>query len=439
MSSDDFLKTILSLVPLNRTIVSDGSDEVVAKLLEFMPDGNILEFPSGLHFSNWFIPPFWKVKSAFLKDVDTNQLLVTNLDSVLFVAPYSKSCNEIFSKSELLKLAISSPENPDDFKYQHRLAYDPTRNLNEIAISLPHKILTSLSEEHSYNLVINTEERPGTMKVFHGRHIGTTDTSIYLLSHYCHSGQLNDGLAGVYVMGRVMERLKKSFRATKMNYVWLAFPETIGSSVYLSDQVDIKTKAFASVFCEMPGAKSDVRVTKSRSGNSYIDRVLKYLLTKTEISFTAVGFREGWGNDEMVFDSPIVGIPSISIDRAPFVNYHLSSDDASEFDLDKAEQIVDLVFQLISLIERDYIPHPQFAVPPQLSQFGLYQDWTMNREGYESVMTLLDSLDGETSVLDIALRNEIEVEFAFDFYEKMKLENLVTEHPLNAGYSRRSF
>jgi aminopeptidase-like protein len=163
------------------------------------------------------------------------------------------------------------------------------------------------------------------------------------------------------------------------------------------------------------------------------------VLTTSKIPFTAVAFREGWGNDEMVFDSPIVGIPSVSVDRAPFANYHLSSDDVSKFNLDKANQIIELVFRLLSLIERDYIPEPQFTVPPQLSRFGLYQDWTINREGYKSVMTLLDSLDGKTSVLDIALRNKIEVEFTFDFFEKLKLENLIVEHPLNAQYARRSF
>lgn len=439
MNEDDFYVTILSLVPLNRTIVSDGSDDAVSKLLHFMPDGKILEYPSGTHSSNWYIPPFWKVESAFLKDLDSNEVLVSSEESVLFVAPYSKSCNQTLSKSELISITLTSPENPETFKYQHRLAYDPTRNLNEVSISLPDKLLTNLSPDHMYNLVIRTTYRPGTMKVFEARHSGTTESSIYLLSHYCHSGQLNDGLGGVYVMGRVMERLKKSFKTPKMNYVWLSFPETIGSSVYLSDHEDAIVNGFASIFCEMPGAVSDVRVTMSRRANSYIDRILEYVLTTSEIPFTAVAFREGWGNDEMVFDSPIVGIPSVSVDRAPFANYHLSSDDVSKFNLDKANQIIELVFRLLSLIERDYIPEPQFTVPPQLSRFGLYQDWTINREGYKSVMTLLDSLDGKTSVLDIALRNRIEVEFTFNFFEKLKLENLIIEHPLNAQYARKSF
>lgn len=439
MNSNDFFGTILSLVPLNRTIVSDGSDDVISSLLQFMPDGRVLEFPSGPHSSNWFIPPFWKVETAFLKNLNTDEVLVSIEDSVLFVAPYSKSCNQTLSKSELISITSTSPEKPEAFKYQHRLAYDPNRNLNEVAISLPDKLLTSLSQDHNYYLFIQTTQRPGAMKVFEARHSGTTENSIYLLSHYCHSGQLNDGLGGVYVMGRVMEKLKKFLKTPKMNYVWLAFPETIGSSIYLSDHADAIEKGFASVFCEMPGADSDLRVTKSRRASTYIDRVSEYLLTTTGIPFTTVGFREGWGNDEMVFDSPIVGIPSISVDRAPFVNYHLSTDDFSEFKLGKCEEIIAFIFRLISLIERDYIPQPRFTVPPQLSRFGLYQDWTLNRDGYKHVMTLLDSLDGETSVIDIALRNNIEVEYAFNFYEKMKSENLVVEQPLSSEYSRASY
>ena len=67
---------------------------------------------------------------------------------------------------------------------------------------------------------------------------------------------------------------------------------------------------FGASFCEMGASKSKFQLVYSRKGNTYIDRVFNYLIDKfSDNSARKVQFRKGWGNDELVFDSPGIGIP----------------------------------------------------------------------------------------------------------------------------------
>ena len=95
----------------------------------------------------------------------------------------------------------------------------------------------------------------------------------------------------------------------------LAMPETIGSSIYLTKFENEIQNIFGTSFCEMGGAKSDFQLVFSRKGNTYIDRVFNYLVEKYFLnSARKVAFRKGWANDELVFDSPGVGIPLFPVD-----------------------------------------------------------------------------------------------------------------------------
>jgi aminopeptidase-like protein len=428
---------IFELIDSNRTIVSSGSRETVSKLLKFTERGKVLNFQSGLDSSNWLIPENWEILDAKLIDLSSNKIILSIEDSILFIAPYSKSCDVILSKMELMDITLSDPNNPNDFKYQHRLAYDSARTLKETLISIPWKILQSLDENGKFQLVVKVKSEPGNMQIFQAATNNEEKDKVFLLSHYCHSGQLNDGLAGVYVMGRVFLEICKNPEKFNHNYVWLAFPETIGSSVYISNFPEILDQAYFSIFSEMPGAKSSIRITNSRRKSTYIDRLVKLVLESRLKEFSFVDFKQGWGNDEMVFDAPLVGIPSISIDRAPFNHYHLSSDTELNFSIDSAEEVVNLIYETLVLFERDYIPCPNYFVPPQLSRLGLYKDWSNSRSAYIQNMNLLDAATGQESAVDIAIRLGLEIDKVFEFYDTLIQNGLVTPLKVDPRYARR--
>lgn len=433
-----FLK-LADLIPSHRTIISEGSTSVVKALNEYFQEGSILHFNSGDHGSLWHIPNEWKLKSAELKDYNSGEILFSDRNSPLFVAPYSNNIDINLTKEELRSFIIYSDINPDALKYQHRLAYNPDQNSKNISVSLPKKFFESLDENRLYTLSIDVEFRPGTMKIFELVIPGANKESVLLLSHLCHTGQWNDGLAGVLVMSMVANHLEKAKTNLKYSYRFLSFPETIGSSVYLYENPSLLETTLFTLFSEMPGARSEVRITRSRRRNSYIDRLTSYVLETSGLTHSHVDFREGWGNDEMVFDSTFAGIPSVSIDRAPFEHYHLSTDTLTNFSMEKLDQIVGIIIKIIELLEKDYIPKPNFFVTPQLSRLGLYKDWALERKAHDQVNLLLDQLKSEKSVFDIAFSSAIPFEEALKFYDSLADHKLICKHSISADYTRNIF
>ena len=99
---------------------------------------------------------------------------------------------------------------PNCFSYEFRLAYDFKRRLNEWRITLPKKKFESLSDG-LYDLEIDVQTKPGSMKIVEGIHKGKEKSTFVFLSHYCHPGQLNDGLAGVLIMFEVLKKIKEKY------------------------------------------------------------------------------------------------------------------------------------------------------------------------------------------------------------------------------------
>lgn len=430
---------IIDLFNSNRTIVSIGSQEVVLSLQKLFPNSKVERYPSGQHKSSWDIPEQWELLSASLKRIKTNEILFTHKTSPLFIAPYSKSIDQIFTKSELSKITVFDSFNEEEFKYQHRLAYDSNKRLNEVCISIPSKVFNTFEDSENFHLEVEVKTKPGNLEIFNHAIKGGSGSTVYFLSHYCHPGQINDGLAGVVTCARVMERISNEFTNLKYSYNFLAFPETIGSSVFVAEHISEMKDGLFAIFAEMPGAHSDFRVTTSRRNKTYVDRVVEFVLKESNKNFTKVAFRNGWGNDEMVFDSPVVGIPSTSIDRAPFNSYHTSGDNLSEFSFEKLEETVDVIVGVIKILESDYIPSPNYVVPPQLSKLNLYKDWKEDRHFYDYTMSLLDLASSGKSLFDIAISENIPIDFANTFYTSLSEHGLINKNNLSASYTRILF
>ena len=146
---------------LNRTIVSKDSTRFVNELKKRY-GCKILEYKSGLEFSTWVIPVEWNLKKATLSNADG--IIISDKDSLLFVAPYSKSFSGSISKEELELHTLVNPSRPDCFSYEFRIAYDYKRRLKEWRITLPKLKLDSLPRGN-YEIDIEVETKPGSLKI----------------------------------------------------------------------------------------------------------------------------------------------------------------------------------------------------------------------------------------------------------------------------------
>lgn len=427
------LDIINKLLLKNRTIVSHDNSICMDILRERYPI-TLHKYPTNSEYQTWPIPPEWNVRKAVLSD--GKKVIASYEESPLFLAPYSQSFLGWVSREELIEHTLSKPDKPDAFCYEHRVSTNYQRRLKEWRISLPHERIQFLSKG-PFHIDIEVETKPGNMLIAEDSHPGQSGSWFTFLAHYCHSAQANDGLAGVAVMLETLKRVKKLHPKPRHGYKALIMPETIGSSVYAATHEDELDKTLGSVFSEMAGAKEQLQLKFSRRGDTYIDRVFLHVLHKQgKLPCRLIPFRQGWGNDELVFDAPGFGVPSLSIDRHPFAAYHTHHDNMSLMHLSQLEEVIGILTAVIDILEKDYIPKPKNRVPTYLTRFNLYADWTYKREQYDVNTLLLENLWSGLSVLDIALKYNLDTDMVQNYLEKFAELGLIDTLSVTPAYTR---
>jgi aminopeptidase-like protein len=427
------LDVIEKLLMKNRTIVSRDVS-LCMEMLRERYQLTLHRYPTDSEYQTWPIPPEWNVRKAVLSD---GERVVASYDECpLFLAPYSLPFSGWVTRDELIKHTFSNPEKPDAFCYEFRVAYNYQRRLKEWRISLPHDRVLALSDG-PFHVDIDVEISPGNMVIAELAHRGSSGSWFTFLAHYCHVAQANDGLAGVAVMLETMDRAMRAHPNPRHGYKALLMPETIGSSVYAATHEGELDATIGAVFSEMAGAEEPLQLVFSRRGDTYIDRVFLHVLrTQGKLPCRLVPFRRGWGNDELVFDAPGLGVPVVSMDRHPFAAYHTHHDDLSRVKLSRLEEVVEILAGVIDTLEEDYIPRPRNRVPTYLTRFDLYADWTHQRERYDLNTLLLDSMWSGLSVLDIALRHDLDVDLVRGYLKKFGEEDLIDAVSVTPDYSR---
>ena len=107
-----------------------------------------------------------------------------------------------------------------------------------------------------------------------------------------------------------------SKKKLKYTYRFLFLPETIGSIAYLSQNEHLIPKMKYGIFLEMLGVDNPLWLQHSKQGNSLIDKVAKYTLKQVAPTFKEGEYLKVISNDEKVFNSQGVEIPTISLSRA---------------------------------------------------------------------------------------------------------------------------
>ena len=154
------------VAPLQRNLVSNGYDEALNILSEWLPL-DISTYSSGSEVLTWIVPQKWECNVARLSTTDGQEIFST-VDSPLHCLIYSQSFSGEVSREELLNHLYSQPDVPDaiPFKFSY---YS-----QKWGLCCSHQILKTLQDPF-YNVHIDTTHSPGTLKVGSYLHQGESD------------------------------------------------------------------------------------------------------------------------------------------------------------------------------------------------------------------------------------------------------------------------
>jgi aminopeptidase-like protein len=425
---------IADLLLENRTIVGPGFDrglERIARELDLV----IHEVPSGEEVWTWRVPNAWDVRTAYFQSNGTRFADASR--HPLYVWSHSLPFRGRVSRDELLRHLTTRPDRPNaipfDFRYYER----------DWGFCLEHARLPELTADE-YEVVIETLDEPGTLKV--GEHVlaGETEQSVLIVSHLCHPGQANDDLAGVAVATEVARRLRGRRLRNTLRFLYV--PEHIGSVAYLALNEHLIPSFRHGLFLEMLGLDQPFALQHSRRGDAAIDRAFLLALRERSAPFFEGGFLEVIVNDEQVLDGPGVDIPTVSLSRAtpppqranypqfwtglPYPEYHTSDDSLDAVHEDRLEEAVTVVTRALEILDADRYPRRRYRGTVQLSRYGLWVDWRVDPALNEKVNHLMWSFEGDRSLTQIALDLELPFDSVRDYavrFADAGLLDLLTE------------
>lgn len=402
----DMMEVLERIGPLDRTLSNIGTDKALNILLEYMPEAKIVGFPSGQKIWGWEVPKRWNVVKAQIK---SNGVVLVDFEwHPLHLLNYSIPFSGTINKEDLFEHLYSDPYNPDSIPFVFSF-YEP-----KWGFCIPHSWREKFIYE-SYDIEINCSFDDGNMNVLEYFLPGDSEETIIFCNNICHPTQANDSLTGLVAAMDMMARLK-SKKNRKYSYLFLVVPETIGSIAYLANNQDIIAKAKCGIVSEMLGTNGPIVAQQTQKGNSYLDFIMKQALLEQDEEHKVVDFLKSAGNDEKVLDSPGVGIPTISLTRYPYTEYHSSADNVGLISEERLKEARDVLQRIVDYLEKDYIPKLTYPGPVFLSGNGLYPDWRNDaqlEQHWLSFMDVMYSIDNESSVVHCAMKKNIPLEHFF--------------------------
>jgi aminopeptidase-like protein len=407
------LEIVKKLYPFGFSVVSSENDRAIDSFLEEL-NFDIVEFPSGAEINGWIVPPNWKVIRANLyKD---GQLILDGTSSPLGIGVLSNSFKGKIPLSELYKHLYYSAECPDAVPYHWTNLYRPSER--DWAFCVKKTFYDGLLEGE-YQVELETLDLPGTMKVLDFTLKGKTEETILINAHNCHPWQANDDLSGCAVGIAVMQALQ-SRESLKYTYRLVIAPELIGTVHWLSSLGEMKNPFIGAVMLKSLGNSGPLKLQHSFEGISQLDKAAICVLRQRNPNFISGPFRTIYGNDETVFDSPGYEIPSISLTRFPFKEYHTDADTPDNLFSESLEESYDIVLEIIDALEKSEnlkfvknglvsLSHPRYGLYRKAPAPGLDRmEYSELSRRWNLFMNCLPrELNGGNSAIDLAYKYEL--------------------------------
>jgi aminopeptidase-like protein len=429
-----------AIYPLRLSVASPDSDrgaELFCRHLDF----TVHEYASGSEVNGWVVPQSWQPVAASIRR--GGRIVHDGMAHPLAVMGYSTSFAGTVGADELRTHLAYHPTLDDAVVYHCDYYYKASRR--DWGFCVPRRLYDAL-DAGSYDVELVCDSRPGTMKVLDYRLPGRSAETILLNAHNCHAAQANDDMSGCVAGIEVMRRLAR--RNNRYTYRLIIAPEIYGPVFWLASlpKDEVRTLAGA-ILLKAVGSAEPLALQHSFTGTSAVDEAAANCFRFRHPGARTGAFRRIYGNDEIVFEAPGYAIPSISLTRYPFPQYHSSADDASVIDDDSLEEAVATTLAITDALEDNRYLRRRFDGLVSLSspKYELYVPiWDPAlRDSPEAgaipdlhhLMTCLPRyLEGDMTILDIANKHALPFGAVHDYVSRFKDKGLIefSDHRLPA-------
>jgi aminopeptidase-like protein len=339
------ISIVKKIFPYNYSITGPENNMALKQFLYFLPF-KIHSFRSSKELNGWKIPKAWKVIKANLKYND--KLIYDGKSSPFGVPTHSNSFSKTVDYKELIKHIYYSETLKKAIPYNWTGLYRKNTKKSWGFCMTKEKFLNL--KKGKYYVDILTKQKNATMKVLEYTLRGKSNKTIIINAHNCHPYQANDDISGCAVGIKIFKRLQQ-LKNRKFTYKLLIAPELTGPVFWLNKQKKNAKNIKYAILLKSVGNKNQIKLQKSYKGNTDLDSFAEEIINK-KFKKTRVGnFREIYGNDETVFDSPGYNIPSISITRYPFKEYHTNFDLPKILSEERLQEIENYVIDIIKRLE----------------------------------------------------------------------------------------
>jgi aminopeptidase-like protein len=395
-------------------------------------------FSSGTEVNGWVIPQSWEVVGVpHITDMETNESYF--FSTPLAVAGYSGSFYGEVMGSELVKHLFTHPNTLDaewttKIPYHCDWYYRPWE-VGNWGLCVTHKFRDDVVDDHRYMVNLQTNKEPGKMHVSVATLLSTGNSEesgmIILNAHNCHTSQANDDLSGVVVGLEVMRRLAE-MPERRYNYQLVIAPEFYGPVMMLDQHAKGYAYAIGGIFLECLGSSGKLVLQESYSKQVLINQAASHVIKREGGSIQP--FRTVVGNDEVIWEAPPHNIPTVSLSRWPFDEYHSNLDTASRLSQQQLEEAVDTVVQTLTVVELNQYPtytpvghtalsNPKYdlyiqALGDPTRTYATDVDAEVQWKWNMLMVRLPMDMEQGYSVLDIAERHGLPFREVYDYIER---------------------